>query len=166
MKGILIAVFLGAFGGYRFYKRQPALGFLYMFTLGLVGIGWAIDIIQAVYKYVRNKRHPEPVKLPDSLTIKGCEIAGAFADCKKDPSFKRFGVVATLPVGTVLSVETAYYEGKPYFLVCAPSGLDIGAFPAPLSAELKANYPDAIIEAILTNKSDVKYPKMDVYVSR
>ena len=37
---VLIAVLLGWCGGYRFYKRQYALGILYLFTCGLFFVGW------------------------------------------------------------------------------------------------------------------------------
>lgn len=50
-KGILIAMFLGIFGGYRFYKNQIGLGFLYLFTGGLCGIGWLYDIMSAFIDY-------------------------------------------------------------------------------------------------------------------
>lgn len=65
MKGVLIAVFIGWLGGYRFYKGQKGLGVLYLFTLGLAGIGWAFDIVQAV-----KASKPKPIEF---------EVAGCFA---------------------------------------------------------------------------------------
>ena len=43
-KGVLIAIFLGWCGGYRFYKKQFVLGVLYLFTCWLFCIGWIVDI--------------------------------------------------------------------------------------------------------------------------
>ena len=43
--GLLFAIFLGWCGGYRFYKKQFLLGIIYLFTFGLFGIGWIVDII-------------------------------------------------------------------------------------------------------------------------
>lgn len=71
MQGIILAVLLGWAGGYRFYKKQYGLGFLYFFTGGIGGIGWIIDIIIAIKEYI----HPAPVKTeeivprPSYLTI-------------------------------------------------------------------------------------------------
>lgn len=48
MEGILIAIFLGALGGYRFYKKQYGLFILYFFTGGIFGIGWIVDIFCAI----------------------------------------------------------------------------------------------------------------------
>lgn len=48
MEGLIIAIFLGWIGGYRFYKKQYGLFILYLFTCGLFGIGWLIDIICSI----------------------------------------------------------------------------------------------------------------------
>ena len=48
MTGIILAVFLGWAGAYRFYKRQFGMGILYLFTVGLFCMGWIVDIIDAV----------------------------------------------------------------------------------------------------------------------
>jgi len=55
MKAILLSVFLGLFGGYRFYKKQPFMGILYLFTGGLYFVGWIIDMSMAFREYFENK---------------------------------------------------------------------------------------------------------------
>ena len=55
MKGILIAVFGGLFGGYRFYKKQPLMGVLYLCTAGLYFVGWIIDMSSAYREYFESK---------------------------------------------------------------------------------------------------------------
>lgn len=42
-----IVLFLGGFGVHYFIQKKPLLGILYLFTLGLFGIGWLVDIIRA-----------------------------------------------------------------------------------------------------------------------
>ena len=42
----ILCIFLGVFGGHRFYLRQPALGVLYFLTFGLFGLGWLADMIR------------------------------------------------------------------------------------------------------------------------
>lgn len=41
----LLCFFLGEFGIHRFYEGKILTGLLYMFTVGLFGIGWLIDLI-------------------------------------------------------------------------------------------------------------------------
>lgn len=41
----LLCLFLGGFGAHKFYESKIGLGILYIFTVGLFGIGWVIDII-------------------------------------------------------------------------------------------------------------------------
>ncbi len=53
MKETLVAyvlwLFFGIFGIHRFYLDRPASGLLYMFTLGLLGIGWLVDLFYIPY---------------------------------------------------------------------------------------------------------------------
>jgi len=43
----LLALFLGPLGIHRFYLGHVGLGFLYLFTAGLFGIGWIVDCFGA-----------------------------------------------------------------------------------------------------------------------
>lgn len=41
---LLLCIFFGYFGAHKFYEGRGALGVLYLFTFGLFGFGWLIDI--------------------------------------------------------------------------------------------------------------------------
>lgn len=41
----VLCLFFGFFGAHKFYERKPGMGILYIFTVGLFGIGWFIDLI-------------------------------------------------------------------------------------------------------------------------
>lgn len=43
---LLLCIFLGFFGAHQFYVRKSGMGTLYLFTMGLFGIGWIIDIVR------------------------------------------------------------------------------------------------------------------------
>lgn len=45
---ILMCLFLGSFGGHRFYLGQTGMGILYLCTLGLLGIGLWSDLIRFI----------------------------------------------------------------------------------------------------------------------
>lgn len=155
MTGLLIAIFFGWLGGYRFYKKQFGLGVLYLLTFGIFGIGWIVDIFAAL------KEMPKKAK-PFTMQI---EIKGAFAECKKNPKIKRYAVINGLIVGTELGVEIAFYEGTPYYQLLSPDGLDIGAFPSEISKMILNQYPKAKIKATLTNKTDSEHPYAQIQVS-
>ncbi len=45
-----LCLFLGILGAHKFYESRPGLGILYIFTGGLFGIGWLIDLIVILCK--------------------------------------------------------------------------------------------------------------------
>lgn len=47
---LLLCIFLGGFGAHKFYEGKIGMGILYIFTLGLFGVGWIIDIISIAGK--------------------------------------------------------------------------------------------------------------------
>lgn len=47
---LLLCLFLGVFGGHKFYEGKTGLGILYMFTGGLFLIGVSIDFIVILCK--------------------------------------------------------------------------------------------------------------------
>ena len=42
---LLLCIFLGVFGGHKFYEGKVGMGVLYLFTVGLFGIGLIVDFI-------------------------------------------------------------------------------------------------------------------------
>lgn len=54
---LVLCFFLGLLGAHRFYLGYTGLGVIYIFTLGLFGIGWLIDLILLI--------------IPNGLTPKG-----------------------------------------------------------------------------------------------
>ena len=47
---LLLCLFLGCLGVHKFYEGKAGLGVLYIFTLGLFGIGILVDIITILCK--------------------------------------------------------------------------------------------------------------------
>lgn len=52
-----LCLFLGYLGAHKFYEGKTGMGILYVFTMGLFGIGWFFDCITILFKpnpyYVR-----------------------------------------------------------------------------------------------------------------
>ena len=57
--GYLFWVF-GCFGAHRFYFGKPVSGFIWLFTFGLFGIGWIVDLflIPAMEEEASRQYHP------------------------------------------------------------------------------------------------------------
>lgn len=53
----LLCLIFGVFGAHKFYEGRTGMGILYLFTVGLFGIGWLVDLIvllgKPTYYYVQ-----------------------------------------------------------------------------------------------------------------
>lgn len=47
---LILCILLGIVGAHKFYEGKAGMGILYLFTGGLFGIGWIIDIIALLAK--------------------------------------------------------------------------------------------------------------------
>jgi len=47
---LLLCIFLGVIGAHKFYEEKYGMGILYLFTCGLFGVGWVLDIIALLFK--------------------------------------------------------------------------------------------------------------------
>ena len=45
-----LCLFLGMFGAHKFYEGKVLMGIIYLFTAGLCGIGWLVDLIVILCK--------------------------------------------------------------------------------------------------------------------
>jgi len=45
-----LCLFLGFFGAHKFYEGKVGMGILYLFTGGLFGVGWIVDLIALLAK--------------------------------------------------------------------------------------------------------------------
>lgn len=55
MVALILCIFLGYFGAHCFYTGKTGMGIVYLFTLGLFGIGWIIDIVRILIGSYRDK---------------------------------------------------------------------------------------------------------------
>jgi len=55
LPALLFCWFLGIFGAHRFYVGKIGTGFLYLFTLGFIGIGTLIDFIMIIAGSFKDK---------------------------------------------------------------------------------------------------------------
>jgi len=46
---LLLVLITGLIGGHRFYAGKVGTGILFLFTGGLLGIGWVVDIFTVVF---------------------------------------------------------------------------------------------------------------------
>ena len=52
---LIMCIFFGYFGVHQFYVGKVGMGILYIFTIGLFGIGWIIDIFLIAFGAFKDK---------------------------------------------------------------------------------------------------------------
>ena len=52
---LLLCIFLGFFGAHKFYVGKIGMGFVYLLTGGLFGIGWLVDIFLIAFGSFKDK---------------------------------------------------------------------------------------------------------------
>ncbi len=52
---LLLCLFFGFLGAHKFYRKQIGMGILYLFTLGLFGIGVIVDLIKIIIRISNSK---------------------------------------------------------------------------------------------------------------
>ena len=80
----LLCIFLGYFGIHRFYAGKIKTGLIYLFTVGLFGLGWIFDIIVLAVRLLRDAKVPEasPISL---MSAEGHYLAYQYDDVKFYP---------------------------------------------------------------------------------
>lgn len=61
-----LCLFFGYLGVHRFYRKQSGLGFLYLFTAGICGIGWIVDCVILFKKSSENTKITAPAPEPQT----------------------------------------------------------------------------------------------------
>lgn len=142
--GLLFAIFLGWCGGYRFYKKQFLLGIIYLFTFGLFGIGWIVDIILSIVDYFSNQQSEKqqevfPYPKQESYSYhKQFNVAGVTFDCDLAPGYSRQEILAHCRLDDRLYLKEYSYEGTTaYYIVLQKNNTDIGSVPTEIISTIK-----------------------------
>lgn len=122
----LVCFFLGMFGIHRFRLGQIAVGFLYLFTAGLFGIGWIIDIVRFFVVALTGRRIVYARGLTRFVTVSYFDMIssmyqgpqtyypGAGQPYNKDPHDNSAPAQLVLGPG-----EQAFYRGQASFVSTA-----------------------------------------------
>ncbi|MEY8518619.1 TM2 domain-containing protein [Lachnospiraceae bacterium 29-84] len=152
MNNFIITLLFGWLGVHKFMQKKYVLGTVYLFTLGLFGIGWTIDTIMAFIRMVNGKQ-PETQK-PNTFSseirasgnqlIKSFDtvIVGTFAKCDLDPESKREDLIFCVKPNWELSLKHWEYKGNPAYYVLHPNGADLGNIREGLAKILYDEYRD------------------------
>lgn len=86
---LLLCIFLGYFGAHRFYAGKTKSALLYLFTMGLFGLGWLFDIVEITVRVIKEalaKRNLNPDAKRQISTVRGtAELTYHYDDVKFYP---------------------------------------------------------------------------------
>ena len=156
MNDFIITLLFGWLGVHKFMQKKYGLGILYFFTLGLCGIGWAVDTIAAFTRMTTGKQPAPATQNPNTFSggggsrasgkqlIKSFDtvIVGTFAKCDLDPESKREDLIFCVKPNWELSLKHWEYKGNPAYYVLHPNGADLGNIREGLAKILYDEYRD------------------------
>lgn len=142
-KKIIIAVFLGWAGGYRFCRRQYLLGLLYLFTFGLFGFGWIFDIICSLCDTTSK---PDIAVGPPPVASLRARVVGVTFPCD-NVHWTRQEALQHIAWKDTLRIVPYSFEGDPaYYVVIDRTNTDIGNLSASLAKKISEKYSDCSIK--------------------
>ncbi|XP_048253873.1 uncharacterized protein LOC125381403 isoform X2 [Haliotis rufescens] len=66
VEAYILALVLGLLGAHHFYLRRPGFGLVYFFTVGLLGVGYVVDLFRLPCLVTEaNRRSEDPHHVPD-----------------------------------------------------------------------------------------------------
>lgn len=139
MTGVILSIFLGWAGGYRFYKKQYGIGILYLFTGGIFCFGWIFDIFCSI-KEISQKNNVKFSKSDKELRFYDIVVRGVTYETKKS-NRSRQDLLSYIKDGTQVYIEKYIYSDLPALSVNESiSGEDIGSIPAEITSEIYATF--------------------------
>lgn len=162
----LVTLFLGWAGVHKFMEKKNKIGWVYLFTFGLFGIGWFIDIIIALSSIKTTNPPTETISNDMQLVFSNdFMIVGAEYECRKNKKKMRQNIIKKMRPGMHVHVEKYSYKCSPAYMIIDPkSKMDLGVLSQGAADWISRDYPNAKIEGILTEKhNDTFKVKVCVY---
>lgn len=181
MNDFIITLLFGWLGVHKFMQKKYGLGILYFFTLGLCGIGWAVDTIAAFMRMTTGKQPAPATQNPNTFSevrasgkqlIKSFDtvIVGTFAKSSKYPDEKREDQIFRIKKNAKLDLEFWRYKGDPAYYVC-DCGTDVGRIRAGLAKIIYDEYSDCefvvtALERVMDDRNECMTYKIRIDIYR
>ena len=166
MGTFLITLFLGWAGVHKFIEGKMGIGLLYLFTFGLFGIGWLIDIIIVLTQINTSSKSVNSASNDMRLVFSNdFMIVGAQFECRKNKKKKRYSVIEKMRPGMTVNIEKYSYKGSPAYMIVDPkSNLDLGVLSQGAADWINRDYPNSKIVGTLSERhNDTFKVKINVY---
>lgn len=132
----VITLFFGYLGVHKFMEKKIGMGVLYLFTCGLFGIGWMIDVIKSFIAIFSNDDNNVSFSSSD---VQYTKLRGVTKDCLYVEGLNRQTALENLPAATSIHIEQAPGTGTPILLVVTSDGIDIGEISYERASEIFSN---------------------------
>lgn len=181
MNDFIITLLFGWLGVHKFMQKKYGLGILYFFTLGLCGIGWAVDTIAAFMRMTTGRQPAPATQNPNTFSgvrasgkqlIKSFDtvIVGTFAKSSKYPDEKREDQIFRIKKNAKLDLEFWRYKGDPAYYVC-DCGTDVGCIRAGLAKIIYDEYNDCefvvtALERVMDDRNECMTYKIRIDIYR
>lgn len=149
----VLCLFLGYLGIHKFYEGKIGLGVLYLFTFGLFGIGWLIDICISLKNLINSSSNKNSNSTSTS-SYRTWVIRATGVTFNNEDGSSRQNLISSLNVGELVKLSPYKYKEEDAIYILNSKNKILGNIPVEYATEITNKLHSNIIEKTIVEEAN------------